>query len=399
MTEQNKNITPGAVHDSQDSGRPTQDARRKTQDPIRLLISGGGTGGHVFPALAIADAVKKRFPDAVIEFVGAMGRMEMEKVPQHGYKIHGLWISGIQRKKLWKNFMLPFKLLASMNKVRKIVRDFKPDAAIGVGGYASGPLLRAAAQRGIPTLIQEQNSYPGVTNKILAKKASRICVAYPGMDKYFPVKKIVLTGNPVRQFPVLSEAQKIEAYAYFGLSNDRPVILVVGGSLGAGTINSSLLKDLDKFIDSQAQLLWQTGKYYNHDIVEKTSTKKLHNVRIMAFIDRMDFAYGIADIVVSRAGAISISELELVKKPVILVPSPNVAEDHQAKNARTLVEANAALMVRDGEAHEKLADTMLSLLADKPLQKQLAQNIAGFAMPDAADKIVDEVIELVKSER
>jgi UDP-N-acetylglucosamine--N-acetylmuramyl-(pentapeptide) pyrophosphoryl-undecaprenol N-acetylglucosamine transferase len=388
MTEQNKNMIPGTSSETQDAGR-------KTQDPIRILISGGGTGGHVFPALAIADAIRKRFPSAMLEFVGAMGRMEMEKVPQHGYKIHGLWISGIQRKKLWKNFTLPFKLLASMNKVRKIVRDFRPDAAIGVGGYASGPLLRAAAQKGIPTLIQEQNSYPGVTNKILAKKANRICVAYPGMDKYFPAKKIVLTGNPVRQFPALSVAQKNEAYDYFGLTNERPVILVVGGSLGARTINSSLLKDLDKFIDCQAQLIWQTGKYYNHDIVEKTSSKKLDNVRIMAFIDRMDYAYGIADIVVSRAGAISISELELVKKPVILVPSPNVAEDHQTKNARTLVEANAALMVRDGDAHEKLVDTMLSLLADKPLQKQLAQNIAGFAMPDAADKIVDELVKMI----
>jgi UDP-N-acetylglucosamine--N-acetylmuramyl-(pentapeptide) pyrophosphoryl-undecaprenol N-acetylglucosamine transferase len=376
----------------------TQDAKGMTNDAGRLsriIISGGGTGGHVFPALAIADAIKKRYPDASIEFVGAEGRMEMEKVPRHGYKIHGLWISGIQRRQLWKNFMLPVKVLSSMAKVNKIIKKFKPQVAIGVGGYASGPLLRAAARKGIPTLIQEQNSFPGITNKLLAKKTKCICVAYPGMEKYFPKGKIVFTGNPVREFPELTKAGKAEAYQYFGLSEDKQTILVVGGSLGAGTINATLLNGIDRIVGDQVQMIWQTGKFYHHNIVEKTSTKKLNNIRILAFIDRMDFAYGIADIIVSRAGAISISELELVKKPVILVPSPNVAEDHQTKNARTLVESNAALMVRDGDAQEKLVDTMMSLLSDRPLQEQLARNIAGFAMAGAADKIVDEIEKII----
>jgi UDP-N-acetylglucosamine--N-acetylmuramyl-(pentapeptide) pyrophosphoryl-undecaprenol N-acetylglucosamine transferase len=361
----------------------------------RILISGGGTGGHVFPALAIADAFKKRFPDAAIEFVGAIGRMEI--MPQHGYKIQGLWISGIQRKKIWKNILLPFKVLRSMQKVGNIIKDFNPDVAIGVGGYASGPLLRAAANKGVPTLIQEQNSYPGVTNKLLAKKAKTVCVAYPGMEKFFPAHKLVLTGNPVRQFPDFSDAEKDEAYKYFDLDCNKPTILIIGGSLGAGTINSSILKDIDKINVSPVQMIWQTGKYYNHGITEKTSTKRLDNIRIMPFIDKMDYAYAIADIVVSRAGAISISELELVKKPVILVPSPNVAEDHQTKNARSLVEAHAAIMIKDSEAGEKLVDTMLSLLNDKPLQEKLSQNIASFAKPNAADKIVDEIIKLIQN--
>lgn len=376
----------------------TNDQKHSTPNAGRLtrfLISGGGTGGHIFPALAIADAIKRRYKDSVIEFVGAEGRMEMEIVPQHGYKIHGLWISGIQRKKIWKNFMLPFKVLSSLAKVKKIIKDFQPQVAIGVGGYASGPLLRAAAGKGIPTIIQEQNSFPGVTNKLLAKKAGRICVAYPGMEKYFPAEKIVLTGNPVREFPLLTNEEKNAAYAYFGLSNDRQVILIIGGSLGAGTINNTLLADIDKLIEKNVQMIWQTGKYYHHDIVEKTSSKRLDDTRIVAFIDRMDYAYAIADVVVSRAGAIAISELELVKKPVILVPSPNVAEDHQTKNARALEEANAALMVRDGEAREKLVDTIFGLLSDKPLQQQLAQNIAGFGMPNAADKIVDEIEKIL----
>jgi len=363
---------------------------------LRILISGGGTGGHIFPALAIGGAIQERYPNAVVEFVGALGRMEMEKVPAHGYKIHGLWISGIQRKKLWKNFLLPIKIVSSMNKVRNIINNFKPDAVIGVGGYASGPLLRAAIKKGIPSLIQEQNSFPGITNKLLAKKVNRICVAYPGMEKYFPSGKLVVTGNPVRQFPELSAIEKAEAYEFFGLAPDKKTVLVVGGSLGAGTINQSIWKDIDKIIESPGQMIWQTGKGYFHDLNEKMAGKRYDNIRMMPFIDKMHFAYAIADTVVSRAGAISISELELMKKPVILIPSPNVAEDHQTKNAKTLLEADAAVMVRDAEAVDKLVDTMLGLLSDQPLQNELANNIAGFAKPDAADHIVDEIIKLIE---
>ena len=363
---------------------------------LRILISGGGTGGHIFPALAIGGAIRERYPNAIVEFVGALGRMEMEKVPAHGYKIHGLWISGIQRKKLWKNFLLPIKILSSMNKVRSIINNFKPDAVIGVGGYASGPLLRAAINKGIPSLIQEQNSFPGITNKLLAKKVNRICVAYPGMEKYFPADKLVITGNPVRQFPELSTSEKAEAYQFFGLVPNKKTMLVVGGSLGAGTINQSIWKDIDKIIESPGQMIWQTGKGYFHDLNEKMASKRYDNIRLMPFIDKMHCAYDIADIVISRAGAISISELELMKKPVILIPSPNVAEDHQTKNAKSLLEADAAVMVRDAEASEKLVDTMLGLLSDQPLLNELAHNIAGFAKPDAANMIVDELIKLIE---
>ncbi len=365
----------------------------------RVLISGGGTGGHIFPALAIAGAIQKRFPNAEIAFVGALGRMEMEKVPAHGYKIHGLWISGIQRKKMWKNFSLPFKVLASMRKVRKIIKEFKPDAVIGVGGYASGPLLRAAIKKGIPSLIQEQNSFPGITNKILARKVGKICVAYPGMEKFFPADKLVVTGNPVRQFPELSKADKDTAYEYFGLQPDKKTILVVGGSGGAGTINQSIFKGIDKLIESPDQLIWQTGKGYFHALNEQMATKRYDNIRMMEFIDHMHYAYSIADVVVSRAGAISISELELMKKPVILVPSPNVAEDHQTKNAKILSDMDAALMVKDIDARDKLVDTMIALLSDQPLQDQLANNIAGFAKADAADAIVDEMIKLIEKKK
>jgi len=365
----------------------------------RVLISGGGTGGHIFPALAIAAAIQRRFPKADIAFVGALGRMEMEKVPAQGYKIHGLWISGIQRKKMWKNFSLPFKVLASMQKVRKIIKEFKPDAVIGVGGYASGPLLRAAINKGIPSLIQEQNSFPGITNKILARKVGKICVAYPGMEKYFPADKLVVTGNPVRQFPELSKADKEAAYEYFGLQSDKKTMLVVGGSLGARTINQSIYQNIDKIIESQDQLLWQTGKVYFHELNEKMAAKRYDNIRMMEFIDHMHYAYAIADVVVSRAGAISISELELMKKPIILVPSPNVAEDHQTKNARALADVDAAIMVKDIDAHDKLVNTMLGLLSDQPLQEQLASNIAGFGKADAADAIVDEMIKLIEKNK
>lgn len=365
--------------------------------PLRILISGGGTGGHVYPALAIADTIRKRYPDAEIEFVGAEGRMEMEKVPMHGYKIHGLWISGIQRKDMLKNILLPFKIFSSLQKVKRIIRSFKPQAAVGVGGYASGPLLRVAAARGVKTLIQEQNSFPGITNKLLAKKAGKICVAYPGLERFFPKDKIVFTGNPVRQFSKADESLKKEAYEYFGLKEGLPVILIIGGSLGARTINNSIIQHINEFSGEEVQLLWQTGKFYYESIKAETDKAALPNVKVLPFIDRMDYAYAIADIVVSRAGAISISELSLVKKPVILVPSPNVAEDHQTKNARVLADADAAIMIKDSEAVEKLVPAMMSLIKNKEDQQKLALNIAFFAKPDAADSIVDELVKLIEN--
>jgi UDP-N-acetylglucosamine--N-acetylmuramyl-(pentapeptide) pyrophosphoryl-undecaprenol N-acetylglucosamine transferase len=365
--------------------------------PYRILISGGGTGGHVYPALAIADTIRRRYPDAQIEFVGAEGRMEMEKVPMYGYKIHGLWISGIQRKNMLKNILLPFKIFSSLQKVKRIVSDFKPQAAVGVGGYASGPLLRVAAARGVKTLLQEQNSFPGITNKLLAGKANKICVAYPGLEKFFPKEKIIFTGNPVRQFTKADESQKSEAYKYFGLDENLPTVLIIGGSLGARTINNSIISHINEFAGQPVQLLWQTGKFYYETIKAEADKAALPNVKVLPFIDKMEYAYAIADVVVSRAGAISISELSLVQKPVILVPSPNVAEDHQTKNASVLADAYAAIMIKDSEAQEKLVPAMLELVNNTDEQQRLSQNIGGFAKPNAADSIVDELIKLIEN--
>ncbi len=358
----------------------------------RFIISGGGTGGHIFPAISIANAIKAKEPEAEILFVGAENRMEMERVPAAGYRIVGLPICGFDRRHLLKNVKTLCKLLRSLRMARRVVKDFRPDAAVGVGGYASGPLLRAAASLGVPCYLQEQNSYAGMTNKWLAAKAKRICVAYQGMDKFFPADKIVLTGNPVRQDLLQAAGLKQEALAYYGLQPDRPVMLVVGGSLGAGSINQAVMAHLDELENSPVQVLWQTGKYYYKNIMAVLEGRSLKQVHVTQFVDRMDYAYAMSDLVVSRAGASSISELCLLGKACILVPSPNVAEDHQTKNAMALVKENAALMVTDAQAKETLVPTALQLLSDPARLEALRQSIARLALPDAAEKIADIVM-------
>jgi UDP-N-acetylglucosamine--N-acetylmuramyl-(pentapeptide) pyrophosphoryl-undecaprenol N-acetylglucosamine transferase len=364
---------------------------------MRIIISGGGTGGHVFPAIAIADAVKKLRPDAEILFVGAEGKLEMEKVPKAGYPIEGLWSSGFQRKLTWQNLLFPLKLMASSWKARQIVRRFKPDVAVGVGGYASGPTLNAAGAAGIPTVLQEQNGYPGVTNRILAKKAAKICVAYEGMDKYFPKEKIVLTGNPVRSevFENL-ENKRLEGMKYFGLDASKKTVFIFGGSLGARTLNEAMAAATDLLrAHTEVQFLWQIGKFYEASF-SHCETAKLPNVQARPFIDRMDLAYAAADLVIGRAGALTISEMCLVGKPSILVPSPNVAEDHQTKNALALVEKQAALMVKDVEAKERLLWTALEVLENQELAKRLGENLKQLAKPNAAEEIAKVILKLVK---
>jgi UDP-N-acetylglucosamine--N-acetylmuramyl-(pentapeptide) pyrophosphoryl-undecaprenol N-acetylglucosamine transferase len=362
--------------------------------PARVIISGGGTGGHIFPAIAIANALKKLDPAIELLFVGANGRMEMEKVPAAGYKIIGLDIQGIQRKSIWKNILFPFKLLMSLIKAVKIIKDFKPNAAVGVGGYASGPLLYAASLMGIPYLIQEQNSYAGITNKRLGKKAKRICVAFDGMDKFFPAQSIIKTGNPIRKDSVNISGKEKEGAEFFKLSPAKKTILVTGGSLGARTLNNSVMAGLDKIIAADVQLIWQTGKVYYQGIMEKLGESYNANICITEFLNRMDLAYAAADVIISRAGAGTIAELCVVKKPVILVPSPNVAEDHQTKNALALVKENAALLVTDTEAVEKLIDEALALLKNEVNRKELMLNIGKMAMPDADEVIAKEVMEI-----
>ena len=325
---------------------------------LKVIISGGGTGGHIFPAIAIADAVKRKVPDADILFVGAKGKMEMERVPKAGYKIEGLWISGIQRSLTLKNLAFPLKLISSLAKARSIVRMFKPDVAVGVGGYASGPLLRVASARKIPSLIQEQNSFPGITNRLLAAKVSRVCVSYEGMERWFPKEKIVMTGNPVREQVVQLDGKKPEACTFFGLKTDKPTLLVIGGSLGARTINYAIIKNLGMFKESGYQLIWQTGKLYGEKAYEAVKEMDYEGIKTFKFIDRMDLAYAMADVVVSRAGAMSVSEICLAEKPAILIPSPNVAEDHQTKNAKALADKDAAILVPDNDAQEKLGTEM-----------------------------------------
>ncbi len=364
--------------------------------PYKFIISGGGTGGHIFPALSIANELKRRYPDCEILFVGAEDRMEMEKVPAAGYPIVGLPVSGFDRSSLVKNFQVVARLLKSLHLAKKTVRDFRPDIAIGVGGYASGPTLWMAASLGIPTLIQEQNSYAGVTNKLLAKKAKRICVAYEGMEKFFPADRIVLTGNPVRSDLEHAQNKRDEAAAFFGLSPEKKTLLVVGGSLGARTINRSIENGLDKILSSGVQLIWQTGRYYHEEALKRL--KAYHGMPVWCsdFISRMDYAYSAADLVISRAGAGTISELCLLKKPVVLVPSPNVAEDHQTKNALALVNREAALMVTDQEAPQQLVDKALATLADDALLANLSQNIVKLAYHDSAGKIADEIEKIIK---
>ena len=368
---------------------------KKMDSNLRIIISGGGTGGHIFPAISIANAIKAKHPDAQILFVGALGRMEMQRVPAAGYEIKGLPICGFDRKHLLKNIAVLFKIWKSQHMAKKIIKDFKPMAAVGVGGYASGPTLNQCAAMGIPCLIQEQNSYAGVTNKLLAKKASKICVAYEGMDRFFPADKIIMTGNPVRQNVLQTEITKEEARKAFGLEPDKKTILVVGGSLGARTVNESIINHLDMVENADVQIIWQTGKYYNKAIMDTLAQHKpIKNLKVMDFISDMGAAYKAADLVISRAGASSISEFCLIGKPVILVPSPNVAEDHQTKNALALVNKDAALYVKDIEAPDTLLDTALKTVNDEAKLASLSENIKKLGLKNSADVIADEVIKL-----
>lgn len=365
---------------------------------LRLIVSGGGTGGHIFPAISIAQAVKVADPEAEILFVGAEGRMEMEKVPSAGFKIVGLPVVGIQRKLTLKNLGVPFKFYRSLRQARKIIREFKPDVVVGVGGYASGPTLYAASRMGLPTLIQEQNSFAGVTNRMLAKKARKICVAYEGMEKFFPKDKILLTGNPVRADLSKDkvDALKEEAISFFNLDPAKPTILVLGGSLGAKTVNSSIAQGLDSLINSEVQVIWQTGKSYVFDARRVLSSYNVPNVKAYDFIYRMDLAFAAADLVVSRAGAGTISELCLVGKPCILVPSPNVAEDHQTKNAMSLVSRSAAVMIPDGDSVKMLVPQAIALVKDSDRLGVLAKNVFALALPNSAAAIAQEVFNIAK---
>jgi len=362
---------------------------------LKAIISGGGTGGHIFPAISIANALREIYPEVEILFVGAEGKMEMEKVPAAGYDIVGLPVVGFHRKLTLRNLSFPFKLLRSLQKAKGVVKSFNPDVVVGVGGYASGPVLRIAQQLGIPTLIQEQNSFAGVTNKLLAKKAKAICVAYEGMEKYFPASKIILTGNPIRQGLEKIIPKTDEAHNFFDVPKGNKVVLVVGGSLGARSINHSILGDIDKFIEAKGvTLIWQTGKFYINDIKQKLNDKNTENIKVFDFINRMDLAYSIADLVISRAGACTISELCMVGKPSILVPSPNVAEDHQTMNAQALATRNAAILVKDSVAPEALATTALEIINDEQRLKTLSINIKEMALPNAANDIASKVIEV-----
>ena len=362
----------------------------------RVLISGGGTGGHIFPAISIANAIRRRFPNVEILFVGADNRMEMERVPAAGYKIEGLTICGFDRKNLLRNISVLIKLRRAMRKARSIVRNFKPQIAIGVGGYASGPTLKAAQKLGVPTLIQEQNSYAGVTNKLLAKKAKRICVAYEGMERFFPAETIALTGNPIRKNLLDNTISKTEAKEKLGFNPDKPLVLIVGGSLGARTINESIARNLELLTKDGTQLFWQTGKNYNDStILAKASA--MQGVTATTFISDMDVAYRAADLVVSRAGAGSISELQALGKATILVPSPNVAEDHQRKNALALVNHDAAIMIEDSECLERLAGEINALIADPDRRQKLSDNISAMALTDSDEKIVDNIIEIIST--
>jgi UDP-N-acetylglucosamine--N-acetylmuramyl-(pentapeptide) pyrophosphoryl-undecaprenol N-acetylglucosamine transferase len=360
----------------------------------RIIISGGGTGGHIFPAISIANALRRSDPEIEILFVGAEGRMEMEKVPAAGYKITGLPVAGFSRSLTPKNFVVLYKAMKSMFIARNIISEFKPDVVVGVGGFASGPVLKQAGRMGIPTLIQEQNSYAGVTNKLLAKKASVICVAYEGMEKYFPAQKIIKTGNPVRQNFDNLETLRNEALSYFKLKKGTPVILVLGGSLGAGTINRSLAENIQKIMSSGSQWLWQTGNIYFEKMSEIVTKTIAENISLHSFINRMDYAFAAADVIVSRAGAGTISELCLVGKPVILVPSPNVAEDHQTRNALALTYKNAAILVKDSEAGEQLVDEAVRLIKNKKEKDSLSASISKMADRDADIRIASEVLKL-----
>lgn len=366
---------------------------------LRIIISGGGTGGHIFPAVSIANAIKELRPDAEILFVGAEGRMEMQRVPDAGYKIIGLPVAGFDRKRLWRNFAVLIKLARSQWKARTIIKEFRPQVAVGVGGYASGPTLKTAGMMGIPTLIQEQNSYAGVTNKLLAKKAHKICVAYHGMEKFFPAEKILMTGNPVRQNLLARSVSREDAIRSFALDPTKKTILILGGSLGARTINNAILAGLSQIGEAKdIQFIWQTGKLYHAEITRRMKEEdEVPNLYVTDFIKDMAAAYAAADLVISRAGAGSISEFCLLGKPVMLVPSPNVAEDHQTKNALALVNKEAAIYIKDSEAEEKLITTALTQVLDQEKLHELSKNITKLALPDSATVIAKEVIKLAEA--
>ncbi|MBX3164191.1 MAG: undecaprenyldiphospho-muramoylpentapeptide beta-N-acetylglucosaminyltransferase [Bacteroidetes bacterium] len=361
---------------------------------LKIILSGGGTGGHIFPAVAIANEIKKLVPEADILFVGALGKMEMEKVPAAGYKIIGVPIAGLQRKLSLSNFKLPFLIIRSLWQTRKIIKDFKPDVVVGTGGFASAPVLRAATSKKIPALLQEQNSYAGITNKLLSKKASKICVAYEGMEKFFPKEKILVTGNPVRQDIQNIAAKRDEALRVFNLNPNKKTILVIGGSLGAKAVNEAIGEGIKTFAHNDIQLVWQTGKIYFEKAKQQTAGFENKNISAVDFISRMDLAYAAADVVISRAGAGAISELCIVQKPCILVPLPTAAEDHQTKNAMALVNKNAALLVRDTEAQHTLISTAVDLLNDNEKQKTLSTNISKMAFHNSANIIAKEVLKL-----
>lgn len=357
----------------------------------KFILSGGGTGGHIYPAIAIANELKTQFPDAEFLFVGAKDKMEMQKVPQAGYEIKGLWIAGLQRKLTLQNLMFPLKLATSLLESRRIIKQFKPNVVIGTGGFASGPLLQAAGGAGIPTVIQEQNSFPGITNKLLSKKANSICVAYENLERFFPKQKIVLTGNPVRQDLIDIDSKREDGIAFYGLDPNKKTLLVLGGSLGARRINQLIEKELQNFLAQDVQLIWQCGKLYFEDY-------KKHNqqhVRVVDFIERMDFVYAAADVIVSRAGASSVSELCIVGKPVIFIPSPNVAEDHQTKNAQAIVDAKGAILLKESELDSQFSIVFEALLKDQGKQSQLSQNIKKLAMPNATKVIVEQIKKLL----
>lgn len=363
----------------------------------KIILSGGGTGGHIYPAVSVAEALKRRFGDDVeLLFVGAEGKMEMEKIPALGYDIVGLPVAGLQRRLTLKNLSLPLKIMKSLRKARRTIKDFGADVVVGFGGYASGPVLWSAQKMGLPTIIQEQNSYAGVTNKMLARRARRICVAYDNMERFFAAEKIVMTGNPLRgNFADVSE-KRAEAFDYFGLDPQKPVLLIVGGSLGTRTLNEMMKRWVDEIVaKGELQVIWQTGKYYEREMDEFMAGRSSAGVWRGAFIERMDYAYAAADVVVSRSGACSVSELCLVGKPVIFVPSPNVSEDHQTKNARALSDKGAALMVADGEAAERVMPLVEELMADSVKREELRRNIRALAIGDSADRIVDEIMKVI----
>lgn len=366
---------------------------------MKYIVSGGGTGGHIFPAISIANEISQRDEKAEILFVGAKGRMEMERVPAAGYRIEGLPVRGFDRKNILRNIGVLIDLFISIRRAKQLISDFKPDIAIGVGGYASAPVLKAAHRQGIPTLLQEQNSYAGVTNRLLAKNANKICVAYETMERYFPKEKIVITGNPIRKDLLDIPRNSPQAYEHFGLDKHKKTLLVVGGSLGAKTINESIAGGIERMLAQDIQIVWQTGKYYTQQAQAIAKQQKDKRLCTMTFIKRMDYAYSIADVVISRAGASSISELCLLGKAVILVPSPNVSEDHQTKNAMALVGKNAAVLVKDNQATQDLIDKAIELLEDEKRLQMLENNSHQMALENSASRIVDEIFKIVKKNR